>query len=400
MKARIRKPKVGFVIHRFPNDVRGGAELHCRRVAEQMATHWDIEVISTCARDYWTWENYYPQGVETIDGITSRRFPVDFPRDVTIFQKKSLEVLAGGAPRSEELEWMRLQGPYSTALCQYLETSVHDFDAFVFFTYLYCTTFFGLPLVADRAILVPTAEDAPPLRLSIYDELFRLPKWFLFNTPEEEQLLRRRFPKLALQGAVAGVGMDRPKRVNQAFRRDHRISGEYLLYVGRLEPAKGSDELLEYFTSYRKLHPKHDLKLVLIGDPVIPPAQHPDIVPLGLVPDEDKFGAIEEATLIVLPSSYESLSMVALEAWLMGKAVLANGRCEVVKRHCMRSNGGLWYENCQEFAEALQLLLLDPNLRVKMGKNGVRYVEANYKWQRIQNCYLEAFNAIVSSRVT
>lgn len=388
------KPKVGFVIHRYPNDIRGGAEFLCRQVAERMAAYWDIEVISTCARDYTTWQDYYPQGFEIVNGIPVNRFPVDFPRNTAAFQKLSLKVLTGGASRAEELDWMRLQGPYSTALLQYLEDSKHHFDVFVFFTYLYCTTFFGLPLVPDRAILVPTAEDAPALRLFIYDDLFRLPKWFLFSTVEEEQLLRRRFPDLDLKGPVAGVGMERPELVNRAFRSDYRISGEYLLYVGRLEPAKGSDELVEYFTSFRQSHPEPDLKLVLIGDPVIPPATHPDIVPLGPLSDQDKFGAIEGANLIVLPSPYESLSIVALEAWLLGKAVLANGRCEVVRRHCIRSNGGLWYENVQEFREALRLLLLHPGLRETMGKNGMRYVEANYQWQRIQDRYLEAFNHV------
>jgi len=364
-----------------------------------MAAYWDIEVISTCAREYTTWQDYYPPGIEIINGITVNRFPVDFPREATTFQRKSLEVLTGGASRSEELEWMRLQGPYSSALFQYLAESRQHFSAFVFFTYLYCTTFFGLPLVADRAVLVPTADDAPPLRLSIYDELFGLPRWFLFNTVDEARLLRRRFPRLDLKGSVAGVGVDRPERVNRTFRDRYRISGEFLLYVGRLEPAKGSDELLEFFIRYRENYPKPGLKLVLIGDPVFPPPAHQDIIPLGQVPEEDKFGAIAEAALILLPSPYESLSIVALEAWLMGKAVLANGRCEVVRSHCIRSKGGLWYENYEEFREALDLLLLDPMLRSRMGKNGSLYVEANYQWQRIQNCYLEAFTQVTPHRM-
>ena len=392
------RPKIGFVIHRYPNDVRGGAEFLCRQVAQRMATYWDIEVISTCARDYATWQDYYPAGIEIVGGITVNRFSVDFPREATTFQGKSLEVLAGGASRAEELEWMRLQGPYSSALLRYLAESGDHFDAFVFFTYLYCTTFFGLPLVADRAILVPTAEDAPPLRLSIYDELFALPRWFLFSTVEEERLLRRRFSTVDLKGSVAGVGLDRPERVNRAFRDRYQIPGEFVLYVGRLEPAKGSDELLQFFMRYREGYPEPALKLVLIGDPVFPPPSHEDIIPLGQVAEEDKFGAIAEATLIVLPSPYESLSIVALEAWLMGKAVLANGRCEVVRTHCIRSNGGLWYENYGEFREALHLMLIDPGLRARMGENGLRFVDVNYQWQRIENCYLEALSQVLTSR--
>ena len=58
-------------------------------------------------------------------------------------------------------------------------------------------------------------------------------------------------------------------------------------------------------------------------------------------------------SVLVMPSYYESLSMVALEAWALGKPVLANARCDVLLGQCLRSNAGLYYENAAEFAAAL-----------------------------------------------
>src|SRR5262249_39261861 len=146
--------KVAFVVQRYGLEVNGGAELHCRQVAERMAKYWDVEVLTTCAIDYMTWQNEYPPGLTVVNGVAVQRFPVDGPRDVAAFSRLSASVLAGGASRNAELRWMQAQGPFSSALLDYLQRHHQTYDLFIFFTYLYASTFFGLPLVADRSILV------------------------------------------------------------------------------------------------------------------------------------------------------------------------------------------------------------------------------------------------------
>ena len=86
---------------------------------------------------------------------------------------------------------------------------------------------------------------------------------------------------------------------------------------------------------------------------MLPIPKHPRIRHLGFLPDEDKFDALAAADLLIMPSQYESLSMVALEAWALGKPVLANGHCDVLRGQSIRSNAGLYYETFEEFAEAL-----------------------------------------------
>jgi glycosyltransferase involved in cell wall biosynthesis len=81
--------------------------------------------------------------------------------------------------------------------------------------------------------------------------------------------------------------------------------------------------------------------------------------------------------------------MVTLEAWALGRPVLANARCEVLQGQCRRSNGGLFYENYPEFRESLKLLLASDKLRRRLGENGQRYFEANYTWDIIEGKYLE-----------
>jgi glycosyltransferase involved in cell wall biosynthesis len=104
--------------------------------------------------------------------------------------------------------------------------------------------------------------------------------------------------------------------------------------------------------------------------------------------EEDKFNALAGAELLVMPSFYESLSMVTLEAWAMGKPVLANALCDVLKGQCLRSNGGLFYENYFEFRDGLELLLSSERLRQTLGENGRKYYNANYTWEIIEKKYL------------
>jgi glycosyltransferase involved in cell wall biosynthesis len=389
------KPRVAFVVQRYGLEVNGGAELLCRLVAEHLTKHWDIEVITTCAVDYLTWENIYPPGSQEVNGITVRRFPVDEPRNMVVFHQHSQMVFGRKASQEEELHWMRLQGPYSTPLFDYLATQHMHYDLFLFFTYLYCTTFFGLPLVSDRAALVPTAHDEPPIYLSIFDDLFGRVRYFIFNTPEEREFLRGRFPQVSLQGEVVGLGIELPEVITHAFCEKYQIASPYLLYVGRIDPAKGCGELMDYFVRFRSDHRELPLKLVLLGKPAMDLPQHPDIVPLGFVSEEDKYGGLAAAELVVIPSPYESLSMVLLEAWKLQKPTLVNAHCPVLIGQCRRAQGGLWYTNYEEFAEALTWLLSHPVERRRMAENGRAYVDRNYIWSAVQEKYLRAADRVL-----
>ncbi|MPM78188.1 hypothetical protein SDC9_125199 [bioreactor metagenome] len=116
--------------------------------------------------------------------------------------------------------------------------------------------------------------------------------------------------------------------------------------------------------------------------------KHPDILPLGFVTEQEKFNGIKAAELLLMPSKYESLSMVLLEAWLCNTAVLVNGKCDVLKGQCIRSNAGLYYENYDEFEACLDTLLENDKMRKAMGKNGMKFVLQNYSWESIENKYV------------
>jgi glycosyltransferase involved in cell wall biosynthesis len=384
--------KVAFVVQRCGREVNGGAEQHCLQVASRMASQWQTEVLTTCALDYMTWDNFYPAGPEDIDGTTVRRFVVDQPRDVQSFNTLSSQLAGNQAntPIDEQERWMRAQGPISTAFLEYLEANKDSYDAFIFFGYLYATTYFGLPIVQERAYLAPLAHDEWPIYFSMWDRLFARPKGFIFNTVPEREFLRQRFPRLELSGPVVGVGIEAPDNILSGSVRSGYSNDAFLLYIGRIDESKGCKTLIEYFIRARRER-NLPYKLVLMGNEVMPVPFDDDIISLGFVGETEKWEALKACDWLVMPSPHESLSMVLLEGWTAERPALVNGNCAVLRDQCIRANAGLWYQSYEEWCVALE----DTTAQIKrqLGKNGKAFVRENYSWPRVEQEYLQMVDA-------
>jgi glycosyltransferase involved in cell wall biosynthesis len=381
--------RVAFVVQRCGIEVNGGAEQHCLKIAQRMSRHWQTEILTTCALDYMTWNNFYPPGDEYINGVKVRRFKVDSPRNITKFNRLSRKIhsqLNHVSLRKQE-KWMRSQGPCSKALTSYVKKHGTEYDAFFFFPYLYATTYFILPLVDDRAYLAPLAHDEWTIYLSMWDSFFKRPKGFIFNTPEEKSFLKKRFPNVLPEGPVAAVGIDPPPSYNtDRLREKFSLNEPFIVYIGRIDPSKGCDQLFEYFINFKNEY-HSPLKLLIIGKPVMDIPEHHDIISPGFVDEQTKWDALAASELLVMPSSYESLSMVLLEAWSVGRPVLVNGRCDVLVGQCQRAQGGLWYNDFDEFASAIRIM--DEKIQKQLGQQGKEFVTNNYQWPVIERIYFD-----------
>lgn len=388
--------KLAFVVQRYGLDIAGGAEYHCRLVAEHLARHAEVEVLTTCAADYITWANHYPEGLETLNGVPVRRFKVKRPRDPERFADWTDRVQAPKHAPDDELRWLEEEGPYSPRLVRYVEQQRARYDFFIFFSYRYYTTWHGLRAVADKALLVPTAEDDRTYELGLFPPFFKLPRAIVYNSVEERAMIQRVSGNQEVLGDIVGVGSALPERTDaQAFRARFGLEGRFGLYVGRIDQNKGCRQLCDYFVRYRR-ETGSQLKLVLIGKAVIPIPQDESIVALGFQPDEVKWNALDACELLFMPSRYESLSMVTLEAWWAGRPVLANAKCDVLRGQCQRSNAGLYYASYDEFAEGLALLEARADLRERMGQNGRRYFDEHYAWPVIERKYLDLLARVAS----
>jgi glycosyltransferase involved in cell wall biosynthesis len=260
-----------------------------------------------------------------------------------------------------------------------------DVDVFLFYSYRYYQTFFGLPRVASRAVLVPTAEEDPAIELPVFADLFRAPRGIVYLTPEERSLVQGVSGNEAVPSVVVGSGINVPAGWPQVDPRARfGLPGRYLLYVGRIDRNKGLDRL---FADYRRLH-QHwaDVPpLVLVGREALPIPKHPAIRHLGFVSEEEKFALLAGCDVLLMPSRYESLSVIVLEAWAMGRPVLVNSACRVLEGQCVRSGGGLFYRGYAEFAAALRLLAGDAALRARLGEAGRAYVQREYDWDVVES---------------
>ena len=378
------KKKICFVVQRYGLEVNGGAELHCRQLAEHLlrsGKDYDISVLTSKAIDYMTWKDEY-EGNEDINGIHVIRFSVTAPRKQAEFDSINGEFFEGRLSRAREREWIEKQGPAVPGQVQYLRDHKEDYDVFIFFTYLYYPTVLGVKEVADKAIVIPTAHDEPFLRMKIFDDVFKKPAGFFFNTDEERTLIHQKYGNQHILNDLGGVGVDLPETVcPERFKKKYGLD-RYIIYVGRIDEGKNCHILFDFFQEYKKRN-KNDLKLVLAGKAVIPVPKHPDIISIGFVEDEDKFDGIAGAELLVLPSEFESLSMVVLEAMSVNTAVLVNGKCPVLKGHCTKSNGALYYNGYYEFEGCINYFMSHEEIKSVMVQNAKRYVEENYQWDVI-----------------
>jgi glycosyltransferase involved in cell wall biosynthesis len=282
-----------------------------------------------------------------------------------------------------------MMGPHAPELLDAIARERAEYDVFIFMTYQYFPTVFGVQIVPEKAVVAPLAHDDRSLYLDVYNPVFHLPRHIIYNTDTERSMVHWRFRNEGVPGTVVGTGIHDPGVGDSvAFRLRRGLTGDILTYVGRIEPAKGCAQLFDHFIRY-KTERQTDLALVLCGKAEMAVPQRPDIVPLGFVTDEEKFDALAASTIVVLPSETESLSMVNLEAWTAGVPVLANGLCQVLKDNCLKADGGLYYTDYEEFAACLDILLAEPDLRRDLAKSGQRYAQANYGWEAIVGKYLE-----------
>jgi len=384
---------VALVVQRYGRDVTGGSESLAREVAERLTAFHDVTVFTTCARDYVTWRNELPAGEEDLGGVRVRRFPVEEERDLAAFNAFAEPLYGRPTSLEEERLFLRRQGPLVPALVEALRAEGGRFAAVVFFTYLYYPTYWGLQAVPDRSVLVPTTHDEPPLRFSIYREVFALPRAFGFLTGPEEALVRSRFPLGDRPAVVAGMGIEVPERPDvEGFRIRHDLDRPYVLYAGRIDAGKGCAEMLAHYERYRRSVPGA-AGLVLIGRLAMPEPRVPGVRYLGYLPEEEKAAALAGARAVVCPSPYESLSIVLLEGMAQGVPALVTARSGVLLDHCRRSRAGLWYEDAHEFAEALDLLASVDGLRAAMGENGRAYVRAHHRWDVV----IERYRSLIAA---
>ncbi|WP_367343457.1 glycosyltransferase family 4 protein [Methanomethylovorans sp.] len=388
--------KIAFVIPWY-GDISGGAETECRRTAENLhKSGLDVEILTTCVKQFLSdWNtDHFAEGIYKENGITVRRFSVR-KRDTKKFDQVNFKLMNNCriSPIEEQIYMENMIN--SDNLYSYIRDHGNEYDYFFFIPYMFGTTYYGSRIYPEKSILIPCLHDESYAYMDIFKNMFKSVKAVIYNSEPEKELANRIYDIKGHQ-IVMGAGIDTDISYNaQRFRDKYDIQKEFILYAGRRDPGKNVSLLLEYFARYKEAC-DGDLKLVLIGkgEISVPKGHMHDIIDLGFVPIEDKFNAYAAATVFCMPSLYESFSIVIMEAWLCGTPVLVHADCAVTKDHCIKSNGGLYFSNYDEFEGCLNYLLTDPAKRNLIAKNGKEYVIRNYSWEMVIRRYKELLDVV------
>ncbi|HJV09638.1 MAG TPA: glycosyltransferase family 4 protein [Acidimicrobiales bacterium] len=384
-----RAGKLAFVPPRYGADVVGGAETVLREMATGLAARgWDVEVLTTCARDHFSWANEYPAGVEEVDGIAVRRFPTVVPASRQERAEHEAGIHGGRhLSLAEQQRWVNadLRVP---ELFHHLLDTVGEYRAIVLGPYLFWTTFAGWQLAPAKTILLPCAHDEPYVRLELFRPMFAGVAGLLFHTEPEHELAHSVVPEGLAPHAVVGSGMHVPAGYDpERVRAKYGIDGRFLLYAGRREGAKGWEQLVDAFVRATARH-RLPFSLVTIGSGEVRPA--PGVRDLGFVPEEDRNDLFAAADAYVQPSVYESFSRTIMEAWLAGTLVIGNAGSPVVAWHCERSGAGLTYEDDAELQQCLLFLAGAPETAARLAAGGRSYVIETYAFDavmdRVEDC--------------
>jgi glycosyltransferase involved in cell wall biosynthesis len=390
------RKKILLVVQRYGLEVNGGAELHCRWIAEHLNAHFDVEVFTTKALEYITWKNNYRKRREVINGVKVRRFSVDKERNLHRFGLIQNKIFYENHTLDDEVKWVEEGGPVSKRLMTALEKEGQDAYAILFWSYRYWPSFRGLDLYPEKSIVIPTAERDRLLDMELFKNTLRKPAGHIFLTPEERDIVSNCIGKIGTSSIIASCGVEPihpDKKKIEAFRKKHGLKNPYILYVGRVDRNKGCNQMFDFFSNFKRKN-QCNLDLVVIGSLMMKAPRRDDIVILGYMDDETKSAALAGAEALLMPSFYESLSIILLEAWAAGCPTLANAQCEVLKGQNSRSLAGLVYNNYLEFEENLLLLLNNKILRKKLSANGRKFTSKHQSWEIITKRYSDFISEI------
>jgi len=375
--------RIRSVVQRWGEDVAGGAESFCRSVATRLAQRGhEVEVVTSTATDYLTWQQAHPAGTTTESGVKVVRLPARFQRDPARFAHLDQRVAFADTPLapSAQKDWLLLEGPSLAGIGDHLRKPT---DITTFFTYLYPTTATGISLASpfSPTLVHPTAHSEPQLELQVFDSMFGHTDLFVVSTPEEAELISARSRHRA-RVELLGIGVD-PIRIDPKAHIPDPTSGRpYITVVGRVDPAKGSMDAVRYFTEYKRRWPG-DLALVIVGHQTTDIPDHPDVITTGFVDQATRDTVMSKAMVLLQPSWKESFSLVLAEAWTAGVPALVQKNCPATAGQTLRSGGGLLYHDYASFEASLRLLIESEQARRTLGESGRRYVARQYSWDDV-----------------
>ncbi|TJZ60750.1 glycosyltransferase family 4 protein [Sphingobacterium olei] len=399
--------KICFIVGLYGSEVNGGAEKHCKMLAENVSKTFHVEVLTSTTNNYITFAPYYSEGTEIINNVTVRRFKTDAYNSIKfsylynrsrigrkirrfIYKIGLLKACASLFPKWDislkaETNMLKAHGLYSPDLIDYVFRNQNEYRAIFMISYPCPNFYFINKLVPDKTILIPTAHKEGDFFRSYLTHIFTTVKHIAFNSVAERELCYQIFGKQMATNSILAVGTELSEPKSKSYiQAKFDLPERYILYFGRIAEEKIGN-LIRWFTEYKR-DISDDVKLVLTGGLFMEKSDHPDIFYTGFVSEPEKTALIQHAELVINPSDRESLSLLLLEAMQLGKPSLVNGKSEVLKQHCIDSDfASQYYLSKSDFLEKLESALnSSPTEKYNTSNKAIKYVKENYSWDTIR----------------
>jgi glycosyltransferase involved in cell wall biosynthesis len=391
--------KLGLVVPRYGTEVVGGTEHWLRTLCEHLVAlqGWEAEVFTTCALSAATWADELPPGDYRINDITVHRHPSLSGRNPAYLELYgAIRDDPQSVPPEAARRFVELVGPVCPDAIDQAEAS--DCDLIAVTPYLFWPAVQAVPRLGRRVIFHGAAHDEPELHLPLMEDVFPAVGGFAYNSFAERNLVQRTFQVAHLPSSVIGNAVVEGTGDSAVARAALGLEADepFVLCLGKVERAKGAHLLAELWQLYQQRRPGAP-RLVFIGPVHEPLPRGAGIVVAGLQPEAVKWGALAGCEFLVSPSAWESFSLVVLEGWLAGRAVLVNGRCEPTVEHCVRSGGGLWFDQYGDFEVAVDRLRADASWRHDLASNGAEYARRLFSWPAITARYAALADRILTT---
>jgi glycosyltransferase involved in cell wall biosynthesis len=351
-------------------------------------------VFTTCSSspfESW-WEDHYQPGAARVNDIEIRRFATNksnagYLRVIKKIQEGANLTLA------EQTEYFK-DSINSDDLIEAIGSVLQEGHEVVALPYFYGLTHSLLQRYPGEISLIPCFHDEAQFHWTATSALLRNAKYVFYNSPEEKEMTIRTHGaavgRRIVEGIVTGVGVELDSQAPHHPRLPD-LPRDYFVYAGRKERGKNVPLLCEWFSAYAAAA-DNDAKLLFIGggdDSLVPREDY--FLDLGFVSETAKHQIMSSAKAMLNLSLNESFSIVLMEGWLSGVPVVVSANSPVMKGHVLRSNGGLYVANQDEFSAALRLLENDEVLRKRLALQGHNYVAHNFTFDRVLARYFDCF---------
>jgi len=389
----IRTDTIALVSPRYGPGVVGGAEAVLADAAIGLAERGlPVEILTTCARDHFTWANEFEAGTELADRspvdnpVIVRRFPVERDTPGTLRDHIGHRILGGQHVTIQDQQRWLNDSLRSSGLWHHVFDNGARYRALIFAPYMFWTTVAVSAIRPERTILMPCLHDEPPASLDIFTSMLggAAGIWFL---TEPEQDLARRLHRLPERQAIVGASVEVPDDYQpERFRSEFGIDGPYVYYAGRREWGKGWDDLVRTFGRYlaaRRGRPTLRLVTSGVGDVGAPPELAGHLIDVGLLTARQRDDAMAGAAAYLQPSALESFSRTVLEAIAASTPVVANRASAVVRWHLENSGAGLTYGGEAELIHCLDFITDEPVAAAALTGDGPAYVAERYRIDQV-----------------